>query len=217
MRKLYQRFFETLSRPLSGRSRILLALLVIPIGLSFTVPLWRISMVAPQYPDGLALDIYAHTVEGDIQEINTLNHYIGMGRIDRASLSDLDWIPFALGVLALLVLRVAAIGTVRWLIDVTVLFVYFSLFALGRFYYKLWWFGHNLDPTAPFKMEPFTPAILGTKQIANFTTTSLPAGASFCLGIFAIGVIGIAAWEIASGMRAAAAGAPTRRESLVSP
>ena len=63
-------------------------------------------MLAPQYPQGLTLDIYAHKVEGgrngaDIQEINTLNHYIGMKHLDRAQLSDLDWLPFGFGVLAL--------------------------------------------------------------------------------------------------------------------
>ena len=31
-------------------------------------------------------------------------------KLDRAELSDLDWIPFAIGVLGLLTLRVAAIG-----------------------------------------------------------------------------------------------------------
>lgn len=198
---LYARFYETLARPLRRRSRVLLLLLVIPLALSFTAPLWRISMTAPQYPDGLVLDIYAYTVEGDIQEVNTLNHYIGMAAIDRASLTDLDWIPFAVGVLVLLVLRVAAIGTVRWLIDAAVLFVYFSLFSFGRFAYMLYTFGHNLDPKAPFSLEPFTPAIIGTKEIANFTTTSLPATATFYLAIFALGIFAVAAWEVRSGLR----------------
>ena len=96
------RFYEFLDRPLTGVGRILLALAVIPLLLSFSEPLWRIRMEAPQYPHGLTLDIYSHNLEGGnhgqhIQEINTLNHYIGMHKIDRGELSDLDWIPFALG------------------------------------------------------------------------------------------------------------------------
>ena len=101
MHRKLETFYHHLGRPLLFRSRILLGLLVIPLGLCFTAPLWQIHMVAPQYPNGLDLNIYAHTVEGDVQEVNTLNHYIGMARIDRASLSDLDWIPFALGALML--------------------------------------------------------------------------------------------------------------------
>jgi len=190
------RFYALLARPIHPWTRALLALLVVPVVLSFTQPLWTIHMVAPQYPDGLALEIYAHTVEGDIQEINTLNHYIGMARIDRASLSDLDWIPFALGALVLLALRVAAVGDVRALIDLAVLTSYFGLFSLGRFYYKMYVFGHNLDPEAPFDVEPFTPAVLGTKQIANFTTSALPGAATLLIGVFALGVFAAVAWHL---------------------
>ena len=82
----------------------LLALLVIPLLLTFTAPLWNISMLAPQYPQGLTLDIYAHKVEGgrssaDIRR-SAPSTITGMAPIDRAALSDLDWIP-SLGVLAI--------------------------------------------------------------------------------------------------------------------
>lgn len=201
MSRIAQRFYALLSQPLAGWSRLALAVLVIPLALSFTQPLWRIHMVAPQYPDGLDLDLYAHTVEGDVEEINTLNHYIGMARIDRAALSDLDWMPFAIGALMLLALRVAVVGDVRSLIDLSVLFVYFSLFSLGRFYYRLYVYGHNLDPRAPFEVEPFTPVILGTQQVANFTTTALPQAATALIGLFATGVLGLTAWHLVDGLR----------------
>jgi copper chaperone NosL len=188
-------FYRHLSRPLLLRSRVLLALLVVPLGLSFTAPLWNIHMLAPQYPDGLDLEIYAHTIGGDVQEVNTLNHYIGMAHIDRASLSDLDWIPFAIGALIVLTLRVAAIGENRSLVDLFVLFAYFSAFSMGRFAYKLYVFGHNLDPKAPFTVEPFTPALLGTKQIANFTTTSLPQAGTLWVGVFGVGLLVVLTWN----------------------
>jgi hypothetical protein len=203
MRRL-DRFYRFLGEPLAFRSRFLLGLLVIPLALSFSAPLWTMRLVAPQYPKGLNLHIFAHTVEGDVQEVNTLNHYIGMHAIDRASLSDLDWIPFAIGALILLALRVAAIGDRRSLVDLFVLFTYFSLFSLARFYYKLYVFGHNLDPRAPFRVEPFTPPVLGTQQIANFTTTSLPAGGTFWIGLFAVGLLAALVWNL----RAAPARAP---------
>lgn len=181
----WRRFNDILGRPLPGWTRALLIVAIVPLGLSFLWPLWRIHMLAPQYPDGLVLSIYAHTVEGDVQEVNTLNHYIGMAPISRAELSDLDWIPFAIGALALLALRLAAIGDRRSLVDLTVMTAYFGVFSAGRFVYKLYAYGHNLDPRAPMDVEPFMPPVLGTQTIANFTVSSLPGPSTFLIAVFA--------------------------------
>lgn len=213
-----ERFYAWLAMPIAPWARVALALAVIPLALSFTQPLWNIHMLAPQYPQGLSLDIYVHTIEGgnegrDLPEINVLNHYIGMRKIDRTELSDLDWIPFAIGALSLLALRVAAIGDVRALIDLSVLLVYFSAFSLGRFAFKLYTFGHNLDPRAPVTVEPFTPAILGTKQIANFTTASYPRGGTFLIGVFALVVVGLTAWHLLAPWRRGWRAMPLRAAS----
>ncbi len=191
-----EQFDRSLGGGLVLGTRWALLALIVPLLLGFSAPLWHLQMNAPQYPGGLGLDIFAYTVSGDVSEVNKLNHYIGMASIDRGALSDLDWIPFAIGALALLALRVAAVGDLRSLIDLIVLFGYFSAFSMARFYYKLYFFGHNLDPTAPFKMDPFTPPILGTKQIANFTATSFPGGGSFWIGIFALGLFVVLALNL---------------------
>ncbi len=208
MRDAFARFYEFLDRPLYGWSRLLLAALVIPLVLAFTAPLWRISMRAPQYPKGLYLDVYAHKLDGgnqgrDIQEINTLNHYIGMRKIDRAEMSELDWIPFALAALALLALRCAAIGNVRMLVDLVVVTSFVAAYSMARFVYKLYVFGHNLDPKAPLTVEPFTPAIFGKKQIANFYTESYPQLGTLYVTIFVTGVVAITAWHLIAGRLAA--------------
>ena len=208
MKNAVARFYDFLARPLFPSARLLLAVLVIPLLLSLTQPLWRISMLAPQYPSGLYLDIYAHKVDAgndghDVVEINTLNHYIGMHKIERSELADLDWLPFALGALALLTLRVAAIGDVLALLDLTVLCTYVFLFSFGRFYYRLYVFGHHLDPTAPVKVQPFTPVVFGTKQIANFTTTSLPQAGSLLVTAFAVGAVALLVWHLVAGRLAA--------------
>jgi hypothetical protein len=204
MRPALARFYDFLDRPLFGWGRLGLAVLVIPLLLAFTAPLWRIEMKAPQYPKGLSLDIYAHKLEAghegrDLQEINTLNHYIGMHKIDRTELSDLDWIPFALIALALLTLRCAVIGNVRALVDLMVMGSFVALFSMARFVYKLYVYGHALDPQAPLKVEPFTPAILGEKQIANFHTASWPQMGSLYIGIFLVGLTAITAWHLIAG------------------
>ncbi|MCB1152856.1 MAG: hypothetical protein H6684_09200 [Deltaproteobacteria bacterium] len=208
MQDALKKFYDYLDQPIKVPARFLLAVLCIPLGLAFTAPLWTIGMTAPQYPQGLTLDIYPHKVVGgnngnDVNEINTLNHYIGMAPLNKAQLRDLDWIPFALGLLIILTLRVAVIGNIRMLIDLCVMTLYFSIFAMGRFVYKMWWLGHNLDPTAPVNVDPFTPAIFGTKQIANFVITSLPSMGSVMMGLFAGGVTAVMFWHLISGRLAA--------------
>jgi copper chaperone NosL len=208
MRHPLARFYEFLDRPVAMPARLVLVVLVVPLILSFTAPLWRISLTAPQYPAGLTMDIYAHRLDGghgghDIKEINTLNHYIGMHAIDRAELSELDWMPFAIIALALLALRCAAIGNVRMLIDLAVITGFIASYSLGRFAYRLYVYGHTLDPTAPLSIAPFTPAILGRKQIANFATESLPQLGTLYLTLFIAGVAVVTLYHLVAGRLAA--------------
>ncbi len=196
MRRTADSFWEFLDVPLRGGARLWLVLLCVPLLLSFLFPLWRISMKAPQYPDGLSMDIYSYQVVGgndghDVQEINTLNHYIGMHTITRDELRDLDWIPFALVAMALLALRAALLGNVRAIIDLSMIAGYVSVVAFGRFVWMLWEFGHRLDPKAPVKVAPFMPVVFGEKQIANFLTRSMPQFGSLLMGAFTVGVWGI--------------------------
>ncbi len=208
MKLLTEQFYAFLAKPLMPRSRWVLAALTVPLAVSFTQPLWRISMEAPQYPAGLTLDIFATHLEGGnggqhIQEINTLNHYIGMHKLDREAMVDLDWIPFSLGALLIICLRTAAIGTVSSLVDLAVLAGYVSAFAFARFIYMLWSFGHHLAPDAPVKVAPFMPVVFGSKQIANFTTHSFPQAGSALLAVFLLGILGVLAWHLVAGRRAA--------------
>jgi hypothetical protein len=189
-------------RRLDSRSRWLLVLLLTPLLLAVIAPLWQMRFEAPQYPDGLRLDIYSYTVAGDVQEVNTLNHYIGMARIDRAALSDLSFLPFAIGTFTLLLLRAAVLGDLRSLVDLVALYIYFGLFAFARFAYALYVFGHNLDPKAPFRVEPFTPTVLGTGDVANFTITSLPARGSWYLGLVGVALLALLGIELLRRRRA---------------
>lgn len=199
-------FYLFLDRPLYLWSRPLLVLLLIPLAIGATLPLWHINMEAPQYPNGLTLDIYSYTIQGghegnDLSEINILNHYIGMKKIDRAALTDLDWIPFGLGILALLALRVALVGNVRSLLDLSAVVVYFSAFAMARFYLKMYAYGHDLNPDAPVDVKPFTPALLGTKEIGNFTTHAGPSIGTYLITIFVAGTIVLLLVHLAKGKR----------------
>lgn len=204
VRSALERFWVYLDQPIFFWSRLAVVLACVPLVLSFTQPLWRISMEAPQYPQGLSLDIWPHKLDGghdgkDLKEINTLNHYIGMRPIDEHEFAELGFMPFAFGVLVILALRVAAIGNVRALIDLTVITLYTLGFFGVRFAYRLYVFGHQLDPAAPFKVEPFTPAIIGTKQIANFTTHSLPLAGTYLVSAFALTLLALTVTQLAHG------------------
>ncbi|MFO1053338.1 MAG: hypothetical protein U1F36_14085 [Planctomycetota bacterium] len=199
-------FFEFLDLPLRGRGRLVLCALVIPLLLSFAFPLWNINMIAPQYPKGLQMDIWSYQLVGgnngnDIQEINTLNHYIGMKTITRDELRDLDWLPFGLIAMALLALRVALLGNVRALIDLSAIAAYISAIAFGRFVFMLWDFGHHLKPEAPVKVEPFMPVVFGSKKIANFWTYSYPQWGAILVGIFTVGIWGMTVFYLVRGRR----------------
>jgi copper chaperone NosL len=181
-----RRWEEFINKRLSVISRLLMVLAVVLIGLSFLLPLWHIHLWAPQYPEGLDLWIYGHRLEAgnegqDLVEINILNHYIGMQPVEEADFREMDVIPFALGFFIIFGLRTAVVGYMTNAIDHVVLFGYFSLYALSTFLYRLYSYGHDLDPRAPINPDPFWPAIIGTKQIANMTQTSLPGGASYLL------------------------------------
>ncbi|MBP7147842.1 MAG: hypothetical protein KBD01_09870 [Acidobacteria bacterium] len=173
---------------LGMRPRVLLviaALLIVPV---YVAPLWNLTMFAPQYPDGLRMDIYSYKLSGgnggqDIHEINLLNHYIGMKELAATDFPEFRWIPFVSGILALLFLRAAVMGHMHSLVDAFVLYVYFGLFSLWSFGSKLWHYGHDLAPTAAVKVDPFMPPLFGSKQLANFEVYSYPALASYALAL----------------------------------
>ena len=182
-------FASFLDRPVNGTGRLLLLLSIVALLAGGALPLWRISLVAPQYAEGLTLDMYAYQIVAgnngqDLAEINTLNHYIGMKPIAQADFLEMRVLPFAIGVFALLALRAAVIGRIVTVVDLAVLFLYFGMFSLGSFVYRLYTYGHHLDPQAPMKITPFMPVVVGSQQIANFVQTSLPLAGTICMGTF---------------------------------
>ncbi|MCG3160778.1 MAG: hypothetical protein JMDDDDMK_01853 [Acidobacteria bacterium] len=183
-------FFD---QPLAPRCRLAILIGVLALIPALFFPLWHMTFRSNQYPDGLSLHIYASQLEGgktpqrdDLREINALNHYIGMRPLLESDFSEFTWLPFAIGGLALLALRATVIGKMSNLIDVFVLFAYFGLYSFWSFYHRLYLYGHNLDPTAAIKVAPFTPPLIGTQVVGNFTVNSYPGLASYALVTFAV-------------------------------
>jgi hypothetical protein len=187
--------YRFLRRPPSATARVLLVLAAASLVAALFLPLWEIRLVAPQYQEGLSLHIYSYKLIAgnngqDLVEINNLNHYIGMKPLEEADFIEMRWVPFALGVFILLALRSSAIGIMRGVVDLLVLFLYFTAFSFGSFYYRLYTYGHQLDPTAPMTIKPFTPVLIGTQQIANFVQSSFPDCGTLFLGLFPVLVVG---------------------------
>lgn len=138
---------------------------------SFFKPYWEMHLIAPQYPDGLHVYTYLDGVKGDTAEINELNHYIGMGKIESAAELErsIAWI-------AVLFLAIGGVivGALRFNMHRIFYFPPFLFLAgfLADFSYQMYQFGHNLDPNAPIKLEPFMPSLLGTGKIGQFTSTA---------------------------------------------
>jgi len=193
IRRFLVQKYDFLEQPLPLISRLLIIIASLALLIVFLFPLWNMTFFSNQYTDGLALDIYAYRLEGaktpnrdDLREINSLNHYIGMRPLLESDFSEFVWLPFAIGGLMLLALRAVVLGKMSKLVDVFVLFVYFSLYSLWSFYYRLHSYGHNLDPTAAIKVEPFTPPLFGEQVVGNFTVYSYPDVASYAFIVYGI-------------------------------
>jgi copper chaperone NosL len=191
MATFLERSNRFLQIPLGVWPRLFLVLSAVLLSVTLVLPLWNMTMFAPQYPEGLRLDIYTQRLEGgnkgqDLKEINLLNHYIGMRDLADEDFTEFKWMPFAIGILALLCLRSAVHGTMASLVDTAVIFSYFGLFSLWSFGYKLYMYGHQLAPTAPVKVDPFMPPMFGYQQLANFEVYSYPQAGSYTMAATAL-------------------------------
>lgn len=198
MYKFLRNEYIFLQKPLNLWSRVLLVLAAVLAAGSLYYPLWGIHLEAPQYEEGLEMTIYAYRIESgndgqDLVEINMLNHYIGMKTISQEDFNEMQIMPFMLGLFIILALRAAVFGYMGAVVDLFMLSAYFGAFSIGAFYYRLHSYGHNLDPTAPMNVEPFTPLLFGTQKIANFTQSSYPQTGTFLLWGFMLTLI-LAVW-----------------------
>ena len=199
MSKILQPVNRFLNEPIGLAARLMLLAAAALLTATYFLPLWNLTMFAPQYPDGLRLDIYSFTLVGgnngqDVKEINVLNHYIGMQDLVNESFTEFKWMPFVIGALGLLILRAAVHGTVAALVDVTMLFVYFGGFSLWSFGYKLYRYGHDLAPTAAVQVPPFMPPMFGGRQIANFEVYSYPRAATYAMAGVILLLVSALAW-----------------------
>lgn len=132
--------------------------------------------------------------ENDLENINHLNHYIGMKRIDPNTIPELRFMPWIVGVLVVAGLIVAAIGRKRLLYGWLGVFLVAALAGLVDFWRWEYDYGHNIDPAAILQIPgmSYQPPLIGAKQLLNFRAVSLPAIGGICAGVaFLLGVIAL--------------------------
>ena len=154
------------------RTPLLLAAAVLLAAASL-LPLWGMVLVSTQYPEGLRMVVYPTRIVGDLAEINALNHYIGMTPIADDFFVELRYLRPALLVLAGALALAALARRARWMPVLPLVGMSAMAAAgLGVMRYRLWQFGHQLDPQAPITIDPFTPPMVGLNQIAQFASYS---------------------------------------------
>jgi hypothetical protein len=156
---------------------------------TFLSPIWRITLEAPQYPQGVTMYIWINKLggseRGTLQNINILNHYVGMKMIEPESIPELKYFPK-------IIIGMAVLGIIFGLINNKMLWITWGIIlillgVLGIYDFYLWEYdyGHNLASDAPIKVPgmAYQPPLFGTKMLLNFNAISYPYYGSIFIGI----------------------------------
>lgn len=156
--------------------RLLLAISLIAVIGCYYFPLWRIGLVAPQYPEGLTIYIWFNDIKGDVDIINGLNHYIGMKHIKVEMFPEFSFLKYVIAAFIIFGMFVVINGTQRWLKIFCIVILLGGITALADFYRWGYDYGHNLDPKAPIQVPgmAYQPPLIGYKDLLNFQALSMP-------------------------------------------
>ncbi len=156
-------------------------------------PWWEFHLFAPQYPNGLALEISLTGLGGDAREINMLNHYIGMKGLDEAAALERQVAVYGVGLVALLSVALALFVGKRWNNLILLPAIGLPLGFVGDSVAWLYHFGHSLDRHAPLNIPLFTPQLFGWGKIGQFQTYGMPLS-GFWLALSALGCMLLAVY-----------------------
>ncbi|SFV52787.1 FIG00470065: hypothetical protein [hydrothermal vent metagenome] len=143
-----------------------------------SLPIWSVSLEAHQYPkesfpEGIPVFFHFDGFSGEVHEMNTINHYVGMDPMWVGGQLEREIGIYALLLLSLFMIYFIAynkkIFTYAMLIPISL-----PILFVADYSYWLYWFGHNLHDWGAFKIKPFMPTVFGDGKIAQFTTHSYP-------------------------------------------
>lgn len=161
---------------IGGLSKFILVLAALFLAANIFLPIWKIQLYAPQYPEGLVLQIYADKLGGNVDIINGLNHYIGMQTLHTENFIEFSLLRYILGFFVACILIAAFIGRKKVVYILFGVFLIFSILAMVDFYRWNYNYGHNLDPNAAIVVPgmAYQPPLIGYKQLLNFGAYSIP-------------------------------------------
>ena len=175
---------------MSRTTRLMVLFAALLLGVMYVTPVWSVRLLAPQYPEGIGMYIRLHTIEGvkehDLDNINSLNHYIGMKPIVPDAIPELRFMPWIVAALIGTGVGVAVLGRRRLLLAWCGMFALLGAAGLYDFWRWSYDYGHNLDFENAIIVVPdmtYQPPLIGTKQLLNFTATSLPSAGGIAAGI----------------------------------
>jgi len=178
-------------------SRIIVAVCALAMIPSLFVSVWQIRLEAPQYPEGLKMEIWARSIAGDIDKINGLNHYIGMAQIKEENFPEFKVMPWL--IIAMVVLGLAtSISGKRFMLWITASYLVFcGIWGIIDFWRWEYHYGHNLDPHAAIKIPgmAYQPPLFGWKQMLNFTAGSFPDIGGWLIIGPAVIIVGVLVFE----------------------
>lgn len=160
-----------------------------------SLPLWSCSLEAPNYPkeafpDGIPVFFHFDGFSGEVHEMNTINHYVGMDPMWRGGQFERE-----IGIYALLSLSLFMIFFILYnkkiLTYIMIIPASLPVLFIADYSYWLYWFGHNLHDWGAFNIKPFMPTVFGDGKIAQFTTHSYPTIGFYLL--LAIGLLSLLA------------------------
>lgn len=157
-------------------TRILTLLAALGMIAAIYFPIWRIDLAAPQYPEGLYLDIWANKMGGNVDIINGLNHYIGMKTLHASEFIEFTVLPYIIWTFVALGIITAIVNRKKIFFTYFFLFLLFAVTAMVDFYHWEYNYGHNLNPEAPIQVpgQSYQPPLIGYKQLLNFGAYSMP-------------------------------------------
>jgi len=175
----------------------LLMLAALMLMVSIFLPYWGMNMYAPQYPrhlGGLKVDVYINHLEGDMREIDELNHYIGLPPLDEGGQLERSISVYAVVALGLLLMAGVFVHN-QWAGIMALPILGYPLVFIADLWWILYSYGHSIDPASALggAIGPFTPPILGVGKIAQFETEA-SFGMGFYLALVAIGVLLVGLW-----------------------
>lgn len=157
-------------------SRVLLLVCGLALLTVLYIPIWRIELNAPQYPEGLMLLIYANKLGGNVDIINGLNHYIGMKTLHEKDFAEFGMLPGIIVFFSVAFMIVGLVGKRKWMNGLLVLFILFGIIAMTDFWRWEYQYGHDLNPDAAIRIPgmAYQPPLIGFKQLLNFGAYSVP-------------------------------------------